>query len=166
MTQLAMVSLDSLLPSNHPYRRFQASVLDAREAFADAIHVKGSWPLFRESLDILLESPPPHVTTSKIVATIEPVPGVKKIHDLHIWSVEPCIVMLTCHVLVDSHTVPDKDQLLHSIQSILSSKFYIHHLTLQLETECPETEDLHCNLSYLTNRLSAREPVVPHLHHH
>jgi cobalt-zinc-cadmium efflux system protein len=127
---------------------------------------KGSWPLFRESLDILLESTPPHVTTSEIVATIECIPGVKKVHDLHIWSVEPRIVMLTCHVLVDSQTVPDKDQLLQPIQSTLSSKFGIHHLTVQLETECPETEDLHCNLSYLTNRSSAKEPVLPHLHHH
>jgi cobalt-zinc-cadmium efflux system protein len=128
--------------------------------------VKGSWPLFRESLDILLESTPPHVTTSDIVSTIEGLPGVKKVHDLHIWSVEPRIVMLTCHVLVDIHIVPDKDQLLHPIRSTLLSKFGIHHLTLQLETECHETEDLHCNLSYLTNKSSAKEPVLPHLHHH
>jgi cobalt-zinc-cadmium efflux system protein len=128
--------------------------------------MKSSWPLFRESLDILLESTPPHVATSDIVSTIEDIPGVKKVHDLHIWSVEPRIVMLTCHVLVDPQTVPDKDQLLSPIQSTLSSKFGIHHLTLQLETECPETEDLHCNLSYLTNKSSAKEPTLPHLHRH
>ncbi|PJA77807.1 MAG: hypothetical protein CO149_07470, partial [Nitrospirae bacterium CG_4_9_14_3_um_filter_51_5] len=127
---------------------------------------RGSWPLFRESLDILLESTPPHLKTSDIVATIECLPGVKKVHDLHIWSVEPRIVMLTCHVLVDTHTVPDKDQLLQPIQSTLSSKFGIHHLTLQLETKCPETEDLHCNLSYLTNGSSTKDPILPHLHHH
>ena len=128
--------------------------------------VKGSWPLFRESLDILLESTPPHLKTSDIVATIENVPGVRKVHDLHIWSVEPRIVMLTCHVLVDPEAVPDKDQLLQPIQSILSSKFGIHHLTIQLETECQEQEDLHCNLSYLTNGSTGTEPIPPHLHHH
>ena len=130
------------------------------------IIVKGSWPLFRESLDILLESTPPHLKTSDIVATIENVPGVRKVHDLHIWSVEPRIVMLTCHVLVDPEAVPDKDQLLPPIQSILSSKFGIHHLTIQLETECQEQEDLHCNLSYLTNGSTGTEPIPPHLHHH
>ena len=130
------------------------------------IIVKGSWPLFRESLDILLESTPPHLKTSDIVATIENVPGVRKVHDLHIWSVEPRIVMLTCHVLVDPEAVPDKDQLLQPIQSILSSKFGIHHLTIQLETECQEQEDLHCNLSYLTNGSTGTEPIPPHLHHH
>jgi cobalt-zinc-cadmium efflux system protein len=127
---------------------------------------KGSWPLFRESLDILLESTPSHVNTSDIVAAIECIPGVKNVHDLHIWSVEPRIVMMTCHVLVDTRTVPDKDQLLQPIQSALSSKFGIHHMTLQLETECPETEDLHCNLSYLTNGSSAKVPILSHPHHH
>ena len=126
---------------------------------------KGSWPLFRESLDILLESTPPHIMTSDIVSTLEDIPGVKKVHDLHIWSVEPRIVMLTCHVLVDTETVHDKDQLLQPIQSTLSSKFGIHHLTVQLETECHEKEDLHCNLSYLTNGSSATV-IPPHLHHH
>lgn len=128
--------------------------------------VKSSWPLFRESLDILLESTPPHVTTSDIVATIEEIPGVKKVHDLHIWSVEPRIVMLTCHVLVDTHIAPDKDQLLSPIQSTLTSKFGIHHMTLQLETTCPETDDLHCNLRYLTDTTPGKEPVLPHLHRH
>ncbi|MDH5587900.1 MAG: cation diffusion facilitator family transporter, partial [Nitrospirota bacterium] len=77
--------------------------------------VKGSWPLFRESLDILLESTPPHLNTSTIVTSVENIRGVKKVHDFHIWSVEPRIIMLTCHVLVDTEIVPDKDQLLQPI---------------------------------------------------
>ncbi|MFA9562772.1 MAG: cation diffusion facilitator family transporter [Nitrospirota bacterium] len=125
--------------------------------------VKGSWPLFRESLDILLESTPPHLNTSTIVTSIEDIPGVKKVHHLHIWSVEPRIIMLTCHVLVDTEIVPDKDQLLQPIQSLLLSKFGIHHLTIQLETECPETGDLHCNLNHLTKESS---PQPSHAHHH
>jgi len=127
--------------------------------------VKGSLPLFRESLDILLESTPPHLNTSTIVTSIEDVPGVKKVHDLHIWSVEPRIIMLTCHVLVDTEIMPDKDQLLQPIQSLLSTQFGIHHLTIQLETECPEMDDLHCNLNHLTKE-SSQERSLPHAHHH
>ena len=127
--------------------------------------IKGSLPLFRESLDILLESTPPHLNTSTIVTSLEAIPGVKKVHDLHIWSVEPRIIMLTCHVLADTETVQDKDQLLQPIQTLLSTQFGIHHLTIQLETECPETHDLHCNLNHLTQD-SAEEPAFPHAHHH
>ena len=127
--------------------------------------IKGSIPLFRESLDILLESTPPHLNTSRVVASLENIPGVKKVHDLHIWSVEPRIIMLTCHVLADIETIPDKDQLLQPIQTLLSSKFGIHHLTIQIETNCPETDVLHCNLNHLTQE-SEDEPALPHVHHH
>jgi cobalt-zinc-cadmium efflux system protein len=127
--------------------------------------VKGSWPLCRESLHILLESTPSHLNTSTIVTSLEAIPGVKKVHDLHIWSVEPRIIMLTCHVLVDTETVPNKDLLLQPIQSLLSTQFGIHHLTIQLETECPETDILHCNLNHLTKE-SSQEPALPHAHHH
>ncbi len=127
--------------------------------------IKGSLPLFRESLDILLESTPSHLNTSKIVGSIESIPGVKKVHDLHIWSVEPRIIMLTCHVLVETEIIPDKDQLLQPIQTLLSSQFGIHHLTIQLENECTERHDLHCDLNHLTQE-SSDELALPHVHHH
>ncbi len=130
-----------------------------------AVIVKGSLPLFQESLHILLESTPTHLNTLTIVTRLESIPGVKKVHDLHIWSVEPRITMLTCHVLVDTETVPDKDLLLQPIQTLLSSQFGIHHLTIQLETECPETDILHCNLNHLTKEGSP-EPALPPTHHH
>ena len=127
--------------------------------------LKGSWPLFQESLNILLESTPPHLQTSKIVATLQAIPGVIKVHDLHIWAVEPRIIMLTCHVLVDSVRVPDKDQLMKPIQTTLASTFGIHHMTIQLETECEEEHALHCNLNHLT-QTSSVHPPLPHAHHH
>lgn len=127
--------------------------------------LKGSWPLFQDSLHILLESTPSHLQTSKIVDTLEAIPGVKKVHDLHIWSVEPRIIMLTCHVLVDSTLVPEKDQLMRPIQSTLTSTFGIHHMTIQLETECDEEHTLHCNLNHLTQSPSTPS-ASPHAHRH
>lgn len=127
--------------------------------------LRGSWPLFQESLNILLESTPPHLQTSRIVDTLQAIPGVKKVHDLHIWAVEPRIIMLTCHVLVDSTLVPEKDELMRPIQSTLTSTFGIHHMTIQLETECDEEHDLHCNLNHLTKAPSTHSGGL-HAHHH
>jgi hypothetical protein len=42
MSQLEFVSLDSLLPSTHSYRRFQAYVPDATDVLADVVHIKGA----------------------------------------------------------------------------------------------------------------------------
>jgi len=42
MSQIEMVDLDSLLLSTHPYRRFQAFLLDPAEALTDVSQLKGA----------------------------------------------------------------------------------------------------------------------------
>src|SRR5512147_673702 len=61
----------------------------------------GAWPIFKESMEVLLESTPPAISASHVAATIESIPGVKNVHDLHIWAVEPRLIMLTSHVMID-----------------------------------------------------------------
>ena len=123
--------------------------------------VKGSWPIFRESLEVLLESTPPGIKTAHIVDSIEKMNGVDNVHDLHIWAVEPRLVMLTCHVMVNQDSTHLKDELLATIRSMVASEFGIHHLTIQLETECAHTTGRHCDL----NQLPIREES-PASHHH
>lgn len=112
--------------------------------------IKGAWPLFRESLEVLLEATPPHISPAQVVATIESVPGVKNVHDLHVWAVEPRLIMLTCHVLVDGDDSQITNGLLRTIRSRIIQEFGITHMTVQLETHCCHPEVLHCDL----NRLS------------
>lgn len=121
----------------------------------------GAWPLFKESLDVLLESTPPTISASHVAATIESIAGVKNVHDLHIWAVEPRLIMLTCHVLIDGdHTPVD---LLQEIQERITSNFGVKHMTIQLETECRDPDDIHCDLRKLTAQHQAPEALI---HHH
>ena len=124
--------------------------------------VRGAWPIFRESLDVLLESTPPGIKTAHVVEAIERLEGVHNVHDLHIWAVEPRLIMLTCHVMVDQERSHLKDQLLNTIRSTVASEFGIHHLTIQLETQCADTENVHCDLNRLTNG----PPHVSMVHQH
>ena len=126
--------------------------------------VKGAWPIFRESLDILLESTPPGVNTTKIVDAIERLDGVRNVHDLHVWAVEPRLVMLTCHVMVDPQHGNLKNQLLPKIQTTLAEQFDLHHLTIQLETQCTDPDTLHCDLNRLTNGATKESPLHQHTH--
>lgn len=96
--------------------------------------LRGAWPIFRESLEILLESTPPGVSASNIAAAIEAIPGVDNVHDLHVWAIEPRFVMLTCHVLVDGNDEGLTNALLRSIRNKISSDFGIQHITIQMET--------------------------------
>jgi len=111
--------------------------------------VKGAWPIFRESLEVLLESTPPSIKTAHVVEAIEKIPGVKNVHDLHIWAVEPRLVMLTCHVTVDGDDSHLTNELLRTIRARVASEFSIKHLTIQMETQCGHPDVTHCDLSQL-----------------
>lgn len=123
----------------------------------------GAWPLFKESLDVLLESTPPTISASQVVATIESMPGVKNVHDLHIWAVEPRLIMLTAHVLVDDDDATLTNALLRSIHERITSDFGIKHMTIQLETHCLDPDDVHCDLTKLADEHLELEPLT---HHH
>ena len=111
--------------------------------------VTGAWPIFRESLEVLLESTPPSIKTAHVVEAIEKIPGVKNVHDLHIWAVEPRLVMLTCHVTVDGDDSQLTNELLRTIRARVDSEFGIKHLTIQMETQCGHPDVTHCDLSQL-----------------
>ncbi len=111
--------------------------------------VKGAWPLLRESTEILLESTPPGIKTAHVVEAIEKIHGVKNVHDLHIWAVEPKLVMLTCHVMVEGDDSKLTDELLRTIRTRVASEFGIKHLTIQMETQCSQPDTTVCDLHKL-----------------
>src|SRR5215467_15533107 len=98
--------------------------------------VKGAWPLFKESLEVLLESTPPRISASHVATMIESIPGVKNVHDLHIWAVEPRLIMMTCHILVEGDDSAITNDLLHAIRARVSTEFGIKHMTIQMGTHC------------------------------
>ena len=122
----------------------------------------GAWPLFKESLDVLLESTPPTISASHVATTIESLPGVKNVHDLHIWAVEPRLIMLTAHVLVDGDDAVLTNALLRSIHDRITADFGIKHMTIQLETHCCDPDDVHCDLT----KLADQHPELAALTHH
>ncbi len=125
--------------------------------------VRGAWPLFKESMEVLLESTPPGISASHVAATIEAIPGVENVHDLHIWAVEPRLVMLTCHVIAKGDDTALTNTLLHTIRTRVAAEFGIRHVTIQMGTGCCEPDAVHCDLSKLADRHEDAEAV--HAHH-
>jgi cobalt-zinc-cadmium efflux system protein len=125
--------------------------------------MRGAWPLFKESLEVLLESTPPGVSPAQVAAAIESIPGVKNVHDLHIWAVEPRLIMMTTHVQVDGDDDALTTDLLAMIRSRVTAEFGIKHLTIQLETQCCHPDAVHCDLSQLAVQHS--HSALLHSHH-
>ncbi len=124
---------------------------------------KGAWPLFKESLEVLLESTPSHISATHVATTIEAIPGVKNVHDLHIWAVDPRLIMLTCHILVDGDDSAMTNGLLQTIRTTVSAEVGIKHLTIQLGTVCCQPNEIHCDLTTLAKH--HRSEGLAHVHH-
>lgn len=93
--------------------------------------VISSWQLVWEATDILMESTPRHINLDEVQKTLEAHPEVKKVHDLHIWTIASGIFAASVHVAVDSPG--DRDCLTWEIEEILRQRFGLEHNTIQLE---------------------------------
>src|SRR5215510_9562441 len=60
-----------------------------------------SFSLVRESVDILMQATPRHLNLAEVQHTLETIPGVTKVHDLHIWTLTSGLFTLTAHVVVN-----------------------------------------------------------------
>jgi cobalt-zinc-cadmium efflux system protein len=93
--------------------------------------VRGSWRIVRESVDILLESTPSHISLGAVRAQLLALPGIESVHDLHVWSVTSGVVAMSAHALVRE---PERQQ--HALEHIIDAMrlFGIDHVTVQIES--------------------------------
>jgi cobalt-zinc-cadmium efflux system protein len=96
-----------------------------------AMIVLSSWQLVWEATDILMESTPKHIKLDVVQAALEAHPEVKKVHDLHVWTIASGIFAASLHVAVNSP--PDRDCLTWELEEILRDRFGLEHNTIQLE---------------------------------
>jgi cobalt-zinc-cadmium efflux system protein len=61
------------------------------------------------------------------------VAGVRRVHDLHVWTLTSGREAMSAHVSVDPGTAGDR--LLHDLHVLLHARFGIDHTTIQVETE-------------------------------
>src|SRR5437763_242953 len=97
--------------------------------------VPRTWVLLRQAVNVLLEGTPPHLDLAEIEAAIQRVFGVRRVHDLHVWTLTSGREAMSAHVVVDD--VGESDRLLRELHEVLHARFGIDHTTIQLETEPP-----------------------------
>lgn len=91
--------------------------------------------LLREGVRIVLEASPTGVSPEQVAKRILSVPGVRAVHDLHIWTVTSGLHWLTGHIRVAGDmTVDEAGRLVDRIQAVLHEEFAIAHATLQTES--------------------------------
>ena len=87
-----------------------------------------STKIIRQTLIILMESAPEEIDPKAVMLTLKSIPGVKEVHDLHIWSASAHKIVLSAHLIADP-----KADVLAPAHRLLEDKHGIRHMTLQVE---------------------------------
>jgi cobalt-zinc-cadmium efflux system protein len=97
--------------------------------------VTRTWGLLKQAVNVLLEGTPAHLELGEIEESMLKVAGVRRVHDLHVWTLTSSREAMSAHVVVDD--VGDADRLLDELHRLLHARFGIDHTTIQLESEPP-----------------------------
>lgn len=88
--------------------------------------------LLRDSVHILLEGAPAHLDLDEMRSALSRISGVKEVHDLHVWCLTQGQDAMSGHLVVGAGQ--DYAATLKAGKDVLSERFGITHVTLQIET--------------------------------
>ena len=92
-----------------------------------------TWRLLIQVVNVLLEGTPPHLSIAEIEAAMCEAVGVRRVHDLHVWTLTSGREAMSAHVVVDD--LGDSGRLLEELHRVLHARFGVDHTTIQLEGE-------------------------------
>jgi cobalt-zinc-cadmium efflux system protein len=97
-----------------------------------AVILWSTWGLLRDSLGLALAAVPAHIELANVKTYLETLPGVTRVHHVHVWAMSTNEVALTAHLVIPGGH-PD-NQFYKSAARELQKRFGIAHPTLQIET--------------------------------
>jgi cobalt-zinc-cadmium efflux system protein len=106
------------------------------------IVLRGAVDLILEAGEILLEATPRDIDMTALQQEVERVPGVKGVHDIHVWTIGSGRRALSAHVMTDDITTRQGQEIACRVRAVLEEKFAITHTTI--ETECDSCLSQHC----------------------
>lgn len=95
--------------------------------------VAGTWSLLRQSINMSMDAVPEGVDAPAVQRYLEALPGVREVHDLHIWAMSTTETALTGHLVMPGDH--PGDAFLRETCEHLQHRFRIGHATLQIEVD-------------------------------
>jgi cobalt-zinc-cadmium efflux system protein len=91
-----------------------------------------TWGLLRETIEMSLNAVPRGIDYDEVQTALAGLPGVKALHDLHIWPMSTTETVLTAHLVLAPEPPPT---LLVDAAAMLKDRFGIAHATIQVEND-------------------------------
>ena len=116
-----------------------------------ALILWNAWGILRQTIHILLESTPENIDMKDMVADLLTVDGVRGVHDLHVWSINENLRILSAHVMTEDIPVSAGASIQRGVNEILFHKYNIQHATLQLECAGCDPNMLYCDITEINH---------------
>ena len=94
--------------------------------------VRSAWRLVRESVEVLLEATPAHISLGRVREGLQAINGIESVHDLHVWTVTSGMVAMSAHAVVRE---PGENQKVLEAAVAAMQRLGIAHVTLQVERD-------------------------------
>lgn len=126
------------------------------------ISVLVAWSAIRlvmETTNILLEGAPKGLDMVRLRLAFEAVPGVRDVHDLHVWALSGSDLALSAHAVAANPELSggDAEHLVRDLEQMLCDRFGIGHTTIQVEVCHPCAGDVHVAGAGAHNHPHARQ---------
>ena len=92
-----------------------------------------TWGLLRETVEMALAAVPRGIDYDRVATALAELPGVARVHDLHIWPMSTTEPVLTAHLVMPAGA--PGDDFLRRAEAMLHDRFHIGHATLQIERD-------------------------------
>lgn len=101
-----------------------------------------TWTLLKETINVLLEGVPDGIDLDAVKSSLLETPGVRDVHDLHVWALTSNSPSLSVHLVISDGA--DADTIRSATAEVLERRFNIDHVTIQTErTDCRDGRDDH-----------------------
>lgn len=115
-------------------------------ALIGLIILSSAWAIFKEGTKVILEATPKQINVDSMVAALKGIPGVKGVHDVHVWSISAELHAMSCHVLIGDLPLSEASGIREEVERVLRRQFDIEHSAIQLECEECMPNELYCSL--------------------
>ncbi|ABE40865.1 cation diffusion facilitator family transporter [Rhodopseudomonas palustris BisB5] len=93
--------------------------------------VPRTWILLKQVTHILMEATPANIDVSAMEKRLTAIPGVSRVHDLHVWTVTSGFDSMSCHLVVEDMSV--WRDVLREARVTVRRDFKIDHVTIEVE---------------------------------
>jgi cobalt-zinc-cadmium efflux system protein len=100
------------------------------------------YDLLKKSTQILMLFTPSHIDINEIINEVHQIPGIGKLHHIHVWYLNENELHLEAHLdCIDDIKMSEFNDMLQKIEQVLYDKFKINHVNIQPEYSKEDEKD-------------------------